>query len=268
MSQFNMNQLVGRYDIVLITLDTLRFDAAQQLFAAGRLPNLSRYLPASGWARRHSPGSFTYAAHHAFFAGFLPTPAKPGRHPRHFAVAFPGSETTASTTCVFDTPDIVSGLAGRGYRTICVGGVGFFNLSSPLGKVLPALFQVSEWCPEFGVTHPNSTANQVACAQRHLADCPGRAFLFINVSAMHQPNRHYLPGCTDDCLDSHMAAMAYVDGALAPLFDTLAKRGGAFVILCADHGTAYGEDGFDGHRIGHPVVWDVPYAEFLIQGQS
>jgi len=42
-------------------------------------------LPASGWERRHSPASFTYAAHQAFFAGFLPTPASPGPHPRLFA---------------------------------------------------------------------------------------------------------------------------------------------------------------------------------------
>ncbi|MBB5016848.1 hypothetical protein HNQ59_000110 [Chitinivorax tropicus] len=266
MTAFNMRQLVGEVDIVLITLDTLRFDAAQSLFQAGRLPVLSRYLPATGWERRHSPGSFTYAAHHAFFAGFLPTPAQPGRHPRHFAVAFPGSETTAPTTCVFETPDIVSGLAQRGYQTICIGGVGFFNKTSPLGRVLPGLFQVSEWTPAFGVTAPDSTTQQVACAQRHLAACQGRAFLFINVSAMHQPNRHYVPGCERDDLQSHMAAMAYVDGALAPLFDTLAARG-AFVILCADHGTAYGEDGYDGHRIGHPVVWEVPYAEFLIPGR-
>ena len=43
---------------------------------AGRTPHLTRLLP-RGWEERHSPGSFTYAAHQAFFAGFLPTPARP-----------------------------------------------------------------------------------------------------------------------------------------------------------------------------------------------
>jgi hypothetical protein len=264
---FDMNTVVGRHDIVLITLDTLRYDAAQRLFEAGRLPVLARHLPASGWERRHTPGSFTYAAHHAFFAGFLPTPAAPGRHPRLFAAAFPGSETTAAGTCVFNTPDIVSGLQGRGYRTFCLGGVGFFNLNSPLGKVLPSLFEQAEWCPEWGVTQADSTERQVARAVELLADCRERAFLFINVSAIHQPNRHYLHGCQDDCLESHMAAMQYVDGALAPMFDALAARGGALVIACSDHGTAYGDNGYHGHRIGHPAVWDVPYAQFMIPGQ-
>lgn len=262
----DMNEIVGRYDIVFITLDTLRYDAAQTLFESGRLPTLSRFLPASGWELRHSPGSFTYAAHQAFFAGFLPTPAKPGRHARAFAVAFPGSETTAAGTCVFDdAPDIVSGLAGRAYHTICVGGVGFFNKQSALGRVLPALFEESHWRPEFGVTEPRSTQYQVGQALQSLEQVSGRAFLFMNVSALHQPNCHYLPGSTQDTLASHMAAMEYVDAQLAPLFAACAARGGAWVIVCADHGTAYGEDGYHGHRLAHPMVWNVPYAEFLVK---
>ena len=61
-------------------------------------------------------GTFTYAAHHAFFAGFLPTPTSPGPHPRLFAARFAGSETTTDQTAVFDAPDIVTGLSQRGYR--------------------------------------------------------------------------------------------------------------------------------------------------------
>ena len=28
----------------------------------------------------------------------------------------------------------------------------------------------------------------------------------------------------------------------------------------------YGEDGYQGHRFAHPVVWEVPYAEFVLPG--
>ena len=63
------------------------------------------------------------------FAGFLPTPARPGPHPRLFALAFAGSETTDANTFVFDGhADIVHGFASLGYRTLCIGGVGFFIL--------------------------------------------------------------------------------------------------------------------------------------------
>ncbi len=259
-------RLIGHCDMLLLTLDTLRYDVAAACLRAGRTPNLAAVLPPSGWEERHSPGSFTYAAHQAFFAGFLPTPARPGRHPRLFAVRFPGSETTGPQTCVFDAPDIVTGLATRGYHTLCIGGVGFFNLQSPLGKVLPGLFAESHWRPEFGVTDPQSTANQVALACARLAELPAerRLLLFLNVSAIHQPNYFYLPRATGDSPATHAAALAYVDGQLPPLFDALRRRGPTLCILCSDHGTAYGEDGFAGHRLGHAVVWTVPYAEFLL----
>src|SRR5215217_992313 len=138
-------QLVGEVDILFITLDTLRYDVAQKAFLSGLTPNLATILPESGWEKRHSPASFTFAAHQAFFAGFLPTPATPGPHPRLFAASFTGSETTAAETCVFDAPDIVTGLAAQGYETVCIGGVGFFNRLTPLGRVLPDLFQQSYW---------------------------------------------------------------------------------------------------------------------------
>src|SRR5579885_2904804 len=75
-----------------MTLDTLRYDVAQDMLVQGHTPNLATLLPPSGWEKRHSPGSFTYAAHHAFFAGFLPTPATPGQHPRLFAARFPAAK--------------------------------------------------------------------------------------------------------------------------------------------------------------------------------
>ncbi|GCE29141.1 membrane protein [Dictyobacter alpinus] len=262
--------LLGSHNILFMTLDTLRYDVAQQLFHQGRTPFLDQLLPATGWEERHSPGSFTYAAHQAFFAGFLPTPARPGRHARLFAARFPGSETTTTDTFVFDAPDIVSGLAREGYHTICIGGVGFFNQQGPLGSVLPGLFQESYWSPALGVTDPDSTAHQVELACRVLAGQPAeqRIFLFMNVSALHQPNYFYLPTSQqhqrEDSLESHAAALEYVDSQLPPLFHTLQERGPLLAIICGDHGTAYGEDGYSGHRLAHPVVWTVPYIECLL----
>ncbi len=59
-------------------------------------------------------------------------------------------------------------------------------------------------------------------------------------------------------------ALAYTDSQLPPLFDALRRRAGALCVLCSDHGTAFGEDGYEGHRLAHPVVWTVPYAEFVL----
>lgn len=258
--------LVGGHDILLMTIDTLRYDVALEAHRRRETPFLSRLLPGGNWEKRHSPGSFTFAAHQAFFAGFLPTPSHPGRHFRLFATRFEGSETTAATTFVFDTPDIVSGLANEGYHTICIGGVGFFNKRTPLGAVLPGLFAESWWDESLGVTCPESTANQVRLAVSRITGTPPdrRLFLFLNISACHQPNRHYLAGAEEDSAESQRAALAYVDRQLPPLFAALRRRAPLLAIILADHGTAYGEDGYYGHRLAHPVVWDVPYMEAVL----
>jgi hypothetical protein len=270
----DMRTIVGSHDILLVTLDTLRYDVAVELAAVGRTPHLSAVLPDGRWERRHAPGSFTYAAHQAIFAGFLPTPADPGGpHPRLFAASFAGSESTAGTTFVYDTPDLVSGLAAVGYRTVCIGGVGFFNKQGPLGSVLPGLFQESHWAPEFGVTSPTSFESQVAAAERVCAEHPAEQplFLFLNASALHQPNWFHLPGATrehGDDRDSHAAALEYVDRHLPRLFAAMRRRRPCFAIVCSDHGTTYGEDGYTGHRIGHEAVWTVPYAQFTLPAES
>jgi phosphopentomutase len=129
--------------------------------------------------------------------------------------------------------------------------------------VFPSLFAESHWSPELGVTDPSSTANQVrvACDALGRLSTERRVFLFVNLSALHQPNRFYLPSALQDNCETQQAALEYVDRQLPPLLAALQQRGSGFGILCSDHGTAYGEDGYIGHRIAHPVVWNVPYAE-------
>lgn len=265
---YNMNEIVAESDLVLITLDTLRYDVAQTLWIKGKLPNFSKWLSPDGWEKRHTPGSFTYAAHHAFFAGFLPTPIAPGKHPRLFATQFAGSETAVQNTCTFDAPNIVEGLQQKGFKTICIGGVGFFNKQTPLSTVFPNLFEESYWEPSFGVTNKQSTQVQFEKAADLLEKNPNPVFLFINISALHQPNCFYLENQLHDSIDSHAAALEYVDSQLPILMEALNKRKQSFVICSADHGTTYGEDGYMGHRIGHPKVWTVPYLEVLLTNAS
>lgn len=263
----NLKQLAGHGDILMVTLDTLRYDAAQGLHQAGRTPHLSEWLGPEGWELRHSPGSFTFPAHQALFAGFVPTPPGEGPHPRSLAVPFPGSNTINDDTLLLAAPDIVHGLEALGYRTICIGGVGFFNPSTPLGAVLPGYFQEAHWSQETSVTDPASARNQVDLALRLLAGLPleQRTFLFVNIAAIHQPNHFYLPGSGGlDSLESHCAALEAVDAELGRLFAVLRRRAPCYAFVLSDHGTLYGEDGHTGHRRAHPLVWNVPYREGLL----
>lgn len=255
--------MVGTHDIALITLDTLRYDVAIQAMQAGETPNIRRLLP-DGWEERHTPGSFTYAAHRAFFAGFLPTPARPGPHQRPFALRFPG-ENLGPATCRLDGADIVGGLAQKGYRTICVGGVGFFNPATPLGADLTRSFEETRWQPAFGVSAPRGLEAQISCVEGLLDDTDERLrFTFLNVSSLHRPNRHYLSGASEDSPATQRASLAYVDRHIGRLLQAVSARNDCWVIVCSDHGTAYGEDGYQGHRLAHPTVWTVPYGEAVL----
>lgn len=260
----DMNLIVGSHHILFITLDALRYDAAASALQQGQTPNLQKILPITGWECRHTPGNFTYPAHQAFFSGFLPTPTDNARSPRLFATRFIGSETTTESTFVFDQADIVSGLRAEGYHTICIGGVGFFNKKTSLSRVLPDMFDESHWQESFGVTDKNSAKNQFEFAaqllQKHAEE---KTFLFINVSAIHQPNYFYSKASGPDDLQSHQAALAEVDRHLPSLLGAYRNIGRVFGIICSDHGTAYGEDGYTGHRLNHETVLNVPYMEFV-----
>src|SRR5262249_53550088 len=127
----------------------------------------------------------------------------------------------------------------------------------------------SHWERAFGVTNPHSVPAQLdrlaTVVRQAPADQP--LFTFLNVSALHQPNRHYLRGATHDTIESHAAALEYVDEHLARLFRLVTARGRpCFTIVCSDHGTAYGEDGHTGHRLAHESVWTVPYGQFALRG--
>ncbi len=263
----DMKKIVDTHDIVFITLDSLRFDVASEAFNEGATPHFFTLMSGQNWEERHSPGSFTFAAHHAFFSGFLPTPNLPGRHPRLFAASFAGSQTSVDETYCFEEATIMEGLSKIGFVSFCAGGVGFFNKKSALGGVLPDMFDYSHWEEEFGVTEIDSPTHQFSWMAEKIRDIREPVFSFVNVSAIHQPNCHYVPGQQHDDIHSQKAALSFVDSKLPILINAFQRRErDSFWIVCSDHGSAYGEDGFDGHRLAHPTVWNVPYCEFVLTG--
>ncbi|NLV79535.1 MAG: sulfatase-like hydrolase/transferase [Rhodococcus sp.] len=271
--------VIGSHDIALIVLDTLRYDVAAAELAAGRTPHLAALAPDGRWERRHTPGSFTFPAHQAFFAGFLPTPAEPAPYERLFAAAFPGSAEAhvGPGTWTFEQATVVEALTARGYRTVCLGGVGFFNGRTALGSVLPALFGEHHWSERTGVTDPACLDHQLDVLDRVVTDPdPRPRFVYVNVPAIHQPNHFYLDDIAStpdtrppDTLASHAAALRYVDSRIPRLRDLLTTGPRpVFTIVCSDHGTAYGDDGFDGHRLAHDCVWTVPYLHTVLDPRT
>ncbi len=264
----DMNKVVGTADILLICLDALRYDAAVQEEAAGTTPVLNRYGP---WEKCQAPGNFTYPAHHAMFAGFLPCrhdiKNMSDRELLFYPTAIGLRRKVPQGAYAFRGSTIMEGLSDAGYDTWCVGGVAFFDKRSDMGKVFPGYFQKSCWRPSFGCRVKDSTKNQVDYILEKLenADDDQHIFLYLNVDAVHYPNYFYADGVSHDNLQSHAAALRYVDGEIGRLFDAWkAKRKDTFVICCSDHGTCYGEDGCWRHGLNHPMVETVPYKHFFL----
>ena len=264
----DMEQVVGRCDILFVCLDTLRYDAAIAEEKGGGTPVLNRY---GAWEKRQAPGNFTYPSHHAIFSGFLPSKDEARSIAEQEMLFFPRSmgmgKAIPRGSYGFDASNLVEGLHGDGYDTWCVGGVAFFDKRSAMGRVFPSFFEKSYWNPSFSCPVKESTGNQVDFILKRLEQNtdPRKIFLYLNVCAIHYPNYFYLDGAGGDSLESHRAALVYVDGQLGRLFDGWKKgRGETFVICCSDHGTCYGEDGCQFHGINHPMVNTVPYKHFLL----
>lgn len=264
----DMAQVVGTCDILMICLDTLRYDAAARQETAGKTPVLNRY---GTWEKCQAPGNFTWPSHHAMFAGFFPFPCSTKnmaeRAPLFYSSSAGFGRKVPEGAYGFSGGTIMEGLSRDGYETWCVGGVSFFDKRSDLGKVFPGYFQKSYWNPSFGCLVKDSTKNQVDFLLRKITreKQEQKIFLYLNVSAIHYPNYFYLEGASRDTLESHAAALTYVDGELGRLFSGWKKhRGSTFVICCSDHGTCYGEDGCQFHGISHPVVSTVPYKHFFL----
>ncbi|MER6380881.1 STM4013/SEN3800 family hydrolase [Streptomyces sp. NPDC001250] len=251
--------------ILFVTLDSLRYDVARAALYADQTPNLAKILPGGVWEERRTPGTFTLPAHIAFFSGFLPKLPQSVQPPRLWECRPPAFKTVDAGTFVFDAPNLLTGLAQHGYRTVCVGGVTYFSRETPLGTVLPDMFHEGHWRPEFCSPEADSTRHQVDHAltvANKYRDRP--LFLFVNVSATHVPHGHYV-GRSEDSWQSQASALAYADEHLGRLIHTLTSARPWLVIMCADHGDAFGEDGYHGRGIAHPTVLNVPFAAMLME---
>ena len=110
---------------LLLTLDSCRYD----VMCDARTPVLDRYvgelLPAQ------TPANFTYAAHHAFFAGILPHVPEPRAYYNRFvrqlfALTKAGEGhrvTDRALKAVHSGSNLVSGLRESGYQTVGAGAM-------------------------------------------------------------------------------------------------------------------------------------------------
>lgn len=263
----DMNKIVGAYNILFVCIDSLRYDVAEEEQNRGGTPVLNRY---GRWRRCEAPGNFTYPSHQAMFAGFLPIDTGIKNMKQREKLFFSedigmGRKAPEGAFC-FRGATFVEGLEKEGYETFCIGGLSFFDQRTDIGKVMPSYFMHSFWNPSFGPKVRESTKHQIDLAVKKISGVPEEQLLmmYINISAIHYPNNFYVEGAKKDSVESHGAALRYVDTQLERLFHAFHEKGDTFVICCSDHGTCYGEDGYLYHGFNHPIVNTVPYKHFIL----
>lgn len=249
--------------ILFVTLDSCRFDS----FEAAHAPHMKSLGPLHKAA---APGYFTYSSHAAMFMGFTPGVAgraEPLVNPK-FAKLFKIVGTSwPGKGCEFMTlegKNIIDGFKRKGYLTVGTAAMGWFDPASESGHVLSGDFD------RFFFSGNAGLRQQLSWLAQTLDATDGPVFAFLNVGETHVPyfyegapwDAAYNPcepfGHSNDaaeCRRRQVACVEWIDTTIAPVLDAFADN---LIVLCADHGDCWGEDGLWEHGIFHPKVVDVP----------
>lgn len=256
-------------NVAIITLDSLRFDATQ----IANTPNIKnyfdRYSNEKNWVKVNSHGTYTLPAHMSILHN--------GRLPGDPELNFPydaghGSMSVFRNSlpwirnkpAVFTLPDsqnIVKGFSKVGYRTVGIGGVGWFNTEVPTSAFWKDFyFDEFYWNSSFHEEDINSFENQLNLTDQILNNHPAdqKLFMFLNISSTHAPYRH-----NGNSVEGQARCLEYVDQHIPRLLEKLPKP--CYVVMCADHGECFGEDGYHGHAFYHPKVMEIPMNIFVME---
>lgn len=264
-------RMVHPESVLFISLDSCRYDTASVLGQQQRLPTLSQVGPMH---QAQAPSHFTYGSHAAFWVGFTPGLAEcssPWLNPKRgklFRMAYAGSTGRDGDGFQLTGANIVEGFRRLGYLTAGSGAVEWFNPATETGD------QLGSWFEHFyfpGDTWSLKKQLSWIDDRMALATTEHPLFVFLNVGETHVPYWHDgadWPRFPSPCrpfggnacsvLESarrQQACLAWVDHQLALLVDRFL---GATVLVCADHGDCWGEDGLWEHGISHPATLTVP----------
>ena len=258
--------MLNSKSVLFITLDSCRYDTFRSVkpFNIGKIGPLVKAM---------SPSYFTYGSHAAMFMGFLPSIKKQksfinSKYSKLFRLAhagFPGKEKDGF---ILEGHSIINGFQRIGYRCIGSGAVGWFNPNTETGAVLGKDFESFFFPGEAW-----ELRRQLKWIDDQIHSKPETnqpLFVFLNIGETHVPYWHEgalwdrddnpcIPfqkqSRRRDCAIRQRACLAYVDKLLAPLLKAFEQ---ATVVVTADHGDCWGEDGLWEHGVSHPKTLEVP----------
>ncbi len=259
--------------LLLITLESCRFDT----LSSCSVPVISAVGPIH---KVMAPSYFTYASHAAMFVGFTP-----GDGMSQEAIVNPkcgklvrlhggGSPSRANDRFVLRGRSMMEGFNNAGYLTAGTGAVKWFDDSSDVGRLLVQDFQHYMYAGNAW-----SLRKQLQWLSETVGGARRPVFAFINIGETHVP--YYYEGApwsnadvtcrafasSNNAVESarrQAACLTWVDQAIAPLVGAFSK---ANIMICGDHGDAWGEGGVWEHGFHHPKVMEVPMI-FRVSGPT
>lgn len=258
-------------DVLLISLDSCRYDTFKASYDDGVLPQLASVGPLH---KALAPSYFTYGSHAAFWMGFTPGvigSSDPWLNPKAgklFRMAFAGSPGRDADGFLLEGTSVVEGFRRCGYKTIGTGAVSWFDSTTETGSVLSQPFEEF-----FFAGNTWSLEAQLAWIDERLAETPKDQprFVFLNVGETHVPYWHQgaawdrwpspcVPfggeGCSaTESRRRQRACLEWADGQIESLLKSFSA---GTVLICADHGDCWGEEGLWEHGISHPATLTVP----------
>jgi hypothetical protein len=250
--------------VLIVTLDSCRYDTA----ASANTPAL-RTLGEP--VRAMAPSYFTLASHAAIWVGA--TPGVPGlRRPwlnpkwrRLFRLETDRIRARDDEAFALSGRTIIDGFNRLGYSTFGSGAVDWFDPATAAGRSLCEDFSAFFYGRNQGARRQVSWLAEQA---RAAGERP--VFAFLNAGETHVPYWHEGAAWSRDdnpcvpfgegnrrdaCEARQRACLEHVDGAIGPMLDAFKE---STVMVMADHGDCWGEDGLWEHGAWHPKTMEVP----------
>ncbi len=272
-------------NVLFIVYDSCRYDS----LLAANTPVLDSYARIyQAWA----PGTYTLPSHISFFTGIFPLVHEPvpylNRFERQLITMRKAGEAKqdakGSKTIELGASrhDMIRALGDAGYYTVGSGAATWFAK-----KVLTDGFE------HFNYQQAQSCEQQCNYLLRNLELHAKHKpfFAFLNLIETHTPYMHYgadrkeyamqardymaWPPQVDEekrlskgrqLHEAQIAAAEHLDKRMGEFLTKLPAN--TFVILTADHGECFGEDGFWGHGVYHPKVMEVPMLAFMLDASK
>lgn len=265
-----MNLSLIKRSFLIVTLDSCRWDSYQKAIT----PNLDSFAE---FRKAGSQATFTYSSHLAMYMGIFPNcdDLNISYYNRYTKQLFRIDERPTDNKPLVHFPkgtkNIIEGFNKLGYNTFGTGAVAWFkhpDLVSPFRNFL------------YTGTYLDA---QLAFLKRKISeDLTAPFFALLNIGETHEPYAFggKVPPLNitrkrmltkdryeflDDQWNMQVDAMSYVDRTLAPFLEQIENsERNVTVIVCADHGECFGEDGMHGHGFYHPKVMEVPLGIFTL----